>query len=143
MIDESSSQNCSNFCVGIAAVATTKLHSVEDLHRLTPVQYLILLALTDGERHGYALKKEIIRKTDGWHAPGQGSLYRSTRQLCNLALIEVAQQRPHRAIDDARRRYFRITRLGLQTMRLETERLAKLVDEARSSLRSSISVRST
>jgi DNA-binding PadR family transcriptional regulator len=106
---------------------------VDDLLPLKPTLYLILLALTDGDRHGYGLKKEIIHRTDGKVKLGAGSLYRSIRQLVDLKLIEESDKRPDPALDDERRKYFRLTRFGRRVAQAETERLAVLVQVARSS----------
>ena len=106
---------------------------IDDLLPLKPTLYLILLALSDGDRHGYGLKKEIIRRTDGKVKLGAGSLYRSIRQLADLQLIEESEQRPDPALDDERRKYFRLTTLGRRVARAETERLAVLVQVAQSS----------
>lgn len=110
-----------------------KHETVERLLPLKPALYLILLALTDGDRHGYGLKKEIINRTDGRVKLGAGTLYRSIRQLVDLGLIEESSQRPDPSLDDERRRYFRLTRFGRQVARAETERLADLVRIAQSS----------
>jgi DNA-binding PadR family transcriptional regulator len=106
---------------------------VDDLLPLKPALYLILLALTDGDRHGYGLKKEILRRTDGKVKLGAGSLYRSIRQLVDLQLIEESDKRPDPALDDDRRKYFRLTQLGRRVAKAETERLAVLVQVAQSS----------
>ncbi len=111
----------------------TKIRDVADLLPLKPALYLILLALTEGDLHGYALKKDIFRRTDGRVKLGAGTLYRSIRQLVDLGLIEESDQRPDPALDDERRSYFRLTRLGRQAAHAETERLAELVRSARSS----------
>jgi len=114
-------------------VKEDKHETVERLLPLKPALYLILLALTDGDRHGYGLKKEIINRTDGRVKLGAGTLYRSIRQLVDLGLIEESSQRPDPSLDDERRRYFRLTRFGRQVARAETERLADLVRIAQSS----------
>jgi len=114
-------------------VPKTKTRDVDDLLPLKPALYLVLLALTDGDLHGYALKKEILRRTDGRVKLGAGTLYRSIRQLVDLGLIEESNQRPDPALDDERRSYFRLTGLGRQAARAETERLADLVRIARAS----------
>lgn len=100
---------------------------------LKPLHYLILLALTDGERHGYAVKKEVERRTGGKVSPGAGSLYRAIRQLEEGGLIEESSRRPTPALDDERRRYFRVTVEGKRAATAETERLAALVEAARAS----------
>lgn len=110
-----------------------KSQTVEGLLPLKPALYLILLALTDGDRHGYGLKKEIISRTDGKVKLGAGTLYRSISQLVDLGLIEESSQRPDPALDDERRRYFRLTQFGRQVARAETERLAELVRIAQAS----------
>ena len=110
-----------------------RTRGVDDLLPMKPTQYLMLLALTDGDRHGYGLKKEILQRTDGRVKLGAGTLYRSIRQLVDLGLIEESDQRPDPALDDERRRYFRLTPLGREAARAETERLADLVRIAQSS----------
>ena len=106
---------------------------IDELLPLKPTLYLILLALTDGDRHGYGLKKEIIRRTDGKVKLGAGSLYRSIRQLSDMQLIEESDQRPDPALDDERRKYFRLTDLGRRVAKAETDRLAVLVQVAQAS----------
>ena len=110
-----------------------KLPSIDDLLPLKPALYLILLALSDRDLHGYALKKEIVRRTDGRVKLGAGTLYRSIRQLVDLGLIEESDRRPDPALDDERRSYYRLTDFGRQAAHAETERLADLVRIARSS----------
>ena len=106
---------------------------IDALLPLKPTLYLILLALTDGDRHGYGLKKEILRRTDGKVKLGAGSLYRSIRKLVDMNLIEESDQRPDPALDDERRTYFRLTKLGRRVAKAETDRLAVLVQVAQSS----------
>ena len=105
----------------------------EALLPLKPPHYLVLLALTDGDRHGYALKKEILRRTDGKVSLGPGTLYRTIRQLAESRLIEESGERPDSALDDERRRYFQITQFGRRVAHAETERLSALVRAARAS----------
>ena len=100
---------------------------------LKPTHYLILLALAAGDLHGYGLKKEILRRTDGAVELGAGSLYRSISQLVDRGLIEESDGRPARGSDDERRRYFRMTRSGRRAAAAETDRLALLVAGARAS----------
>ncbi len=111
-----------------------KKPDVDNLLPLKPALYLILLALNDGDRHGYGLKKEIALRTDDRVRLGAGTLYRSIRQLVDLGLIEESNRRPDPALDDERRRYFRLTRLGSRAARAETDRLSTLVQVARASL---------
>lgn len=104
----------------------------EDLLPLKHLHYLILLALADQDLHGYGLKKEIHRRTEGRVSPGAGSLYRSIKQLEEGGLIVESDWRPGPALDDERRRYFRVTEWGRAVARAETERLGALVASARS-----------
>ena len=97
---------------------------------LTPTAFHILLALAGGERHGYALLHEIATATAGQFRLGPGTLYRSLKQLLGLGLIEHSDVRPDPALDDERRRYYRLTERGRRAAQLEALRLARLVREA-------------
>lgn len=105
---------------------------IASLLPLTTIAFHILLALAGGERHGYALLQEIAATTDGQFRPGPGTLYRSLKQLLDLGLIEHSEARPDPALDDERRRYYRLTERGRRTAQLEAMRLARLVREAES-----------
>lgn len=104
---------------------------VERLLPLKPAFYLILLALADSDCHGYAIKKDVLRRTEGRVTLGPGTLYRSIRQLEDLGLIAETNARPDPVLDDERRRYFRITPMGRRVVTAETERLSQLVEAAR------------
>ena len=99
---------------------------------LTAVVLHILLALADGERHGYAIAKEIDTATDGAIPTGPGTLYGSIQRMLDAGLITEAPRRSRPDDDDARRRYYRMTALGKRTLAVEVERLAQVVDIARS-----------
>src|SRR5262245_11103526 len=92
---------------------------------LSPHQFHILLALTDGERHGYALIQEIDRRTDGELQLGTGTLYTAIGRLQELGLIGDAGR------EHERRRYYRLMPLGRAVLRAETARLEALVRHAR------------
>jgi DNA-binding PadR family transcriptional regulator len=92
----------------------------------------MLLALSEGERHGYALKREILRRTDGKLNLGSGALYGTIRKLLDQGLIEESEERPDFHLDDERRRYYRITPLGRKVVQAETVRLHNLISLARS-----------
>jgi DNA-binding PadR family transcriptional regulator len=98
---------------------------------LKHTHYLLLLALSAGDLHGYGLKKEIARLTNGGTRVGAGSLYRAIGQLLDRDLIARSDWRPATGLDDERRVYYRITEKGRQAATAETERLAHLVAEAR------------
>lgn len=97
---------------------------------LTPAVLHILLALAGSELHGYAIMQEVARLTDGRLRLGPGTLYRSIRGMLEEGLIEEAAERPDPALDDERRRYYRLTDFGQRVGQAEMERLARLVDVA-------------
>jgi DNA-binding PadR family transcriptional regulator len=89
------------------------------------------LALADGDRHGYAIIKEIETATHGAVRLLPGSLYRLIKQLVDDAwIIEVEAPRTA-AVEDERRRYYRITPWGRQIAQAEVERLAGVMRMAR------------
>jgi DNA-binding PadR family transcriptional regulator len=92
----------------------------------------MLLALSEGERHGYALKCEILRRTDGKLNLGSGALYGAIRRMMEQHWIEESDERPDYHLDDERRRYYRITPLGRRVIQAETVRLQNLVRLAHS-----------
>jgi DNA-binding PadR family transcriptional regulator len=98
---------------------------------LKPVPFHILLVLSDGERHGYRLVQEIEDRTAGQLQLQAGNLYRTLRTMKERGLIDESTRRPAAAVDDARRRYFRITEFGIAVARAESARLQALVTEAR------------
>jgi DNA-binding PadR family transcriptional regulator len=98
---------------------------------LPPSEFQILLALADGERHGYAIRAEVSARTGGDVVLGPGTLYGSIKRMLERRLIEESGRRPAREQDDERRRYYRITPLGKAVAAAEARRMAALVDGAR------------
>jgi DNA-binding PadR family transcriptional regulator len=98
---------------------------------LTPAVLHILLALSAGEKHGYAMMLEVDELSNGTVKLGPGTLYRSIKRMLDDGLIEEAGERQDPALDDERRRYYRLSVLGSQTLSLETARLQRLLDVAR------------
>lgn len=92
---------------------------------LTPLSASILLALSDGELHGYGIIKELERQSGGRRAPGAGSLYAALQRMVEQGLLEETPG-PTRS-DDPRRRYYRLTGLGREVARAEMLRMADLV----------------
>ena len=97
---------------------------------LTPAIVHILLALADGDRHGYGIMQEIDRLTDGAVRMGPGTLYGTIKRMLASGFVEEADERPDPALDDERRRYYRATRLGLAVLEAETARMQALVGAA-------------
>jgi len=91
----------------------------------------ILVAVADGERHGYAIMQEVAARTAGAVRLGPGTLYGSIRRMLDDGLIVELDERPDPEQDDVRRRYYRITPLGRRVAREEIGRLASLVRHAR------------
>lgn len=99
---------------------------------LTPPVFHILLALTDEERHGYGIMQDVAAQTNDKLLLGPGTLYGCIKRMLAAGLIEESEERPDPAIDDERRRYYRMTTLGRRVVRAEAERLAGAVTAARS-----------
>lgn len=102
---------------------------VHDALPLKPAMFHILLVLHDGEQHGYAIVQAIERAWDRRLEPA--NLYRTLRTMRDRGLIEASERRPDPALDDSRRRYFRLTSLGRRAAKAEARRLESLVDAAR------------
>lgn len=97
---------------------------------LKPVWFHLLLCLSAGARHGYAIRQEVEERTEGKIRLWPTTLYGAIGQLTAAGLIEETEGRPH-ADDDPRRRYYRLTELGRGVLAAETERLDGLVRLAR------------
>jgi len=98
---------------------------------LTPAVFHILLALGDGERHGYAIMREVAESTDGRIRMGPGTLYGTIKRMLADRLIEESGVRPDPSMDDERRRYYRLTALGARVASAEVRRMSNLVKSAR------------
>src|ERR1044071_7434512 len=105
---------------------------VESYLPLTPAVFHILLTLADGEAHGYAVMQEVGRRSGGTVRLGPGTLYGAISRLLEDGIIEESEERPDPDMDDTRRRYYRLTKLGGLVWAAETERLSDLVKAARS-----------
>jgi DNA-binding PadR family transcriptional regulator len=105
--------------------------TLKDILPLSPAMFYILLALPDGPKHGYAIMKEVEEVTEGRITLGPGSLYGSIKRLLQAKMIVETDQRPIRALDDERRRYYQLTDYGRQVLVSEVHRLASAVRLAR------------
>jgi DNA-binding PadR family transcriptional regulator len=98
---------------------------------LTPAVFQILLALADGEKHGYGIMREVGQRTGRRMRMGPGTLYGSIARMLAAGVIEESDDRPDPALDDERRRYYRLTNFGRRVAAAEAHRLAELVRLAR------------
>jgi DNA-binding PadR family transcriptional regulator len=103
----------------------------EDLLPLTPPVFHILLALADEERHGYGIMQDVAWQTNDALQLGPGTLYGCLKRMLAADLVEESDERPDPAMDDERRRYYRMTALGRRVVRAEAERLASAVMAAK------------
>jgi DNA-binding PadR family transcriptional regulator len=97
---------------------------------LTPAVFHILLALADGESHGYGIMQDVERFTNRQTRLGPGTLYRSIQRMLVDGLIEELAISLHDETDEDRRRYYRLTAQGRSVAKREAERLADLVEAA-------------
>ena len=98
---------------------------------LSPVEFHVLLALADGDRHGLGIVDDVDARTGGAVKLGPGALYGSIKRLRRSGLIEEPAERPEPSRDDPRRRYWRITDSGRQALVAEARHLERLVKVAR------------
>src|SRR3954466_13567558 len=103
----------------------------EDFLPLSPPVFHILLALAEGEAHGYAIMQDVAQRSAGVVKLGPGTLYGAIGRMLEDGLIEESEERPVPEMDDSRRRYYRLTELGGEVLATETRRLAILVRAAR------------
>ena len=106
---------------------------VDALLPLPSATFHILLALAEGDRHGYGIIQDVEARTDGELRLSAGTLYRSIQRMLEQGLIVEAKRRPARALDDPRRRYYRIAPFGTGVAQAETRRLTQLVRMAQAS----------
>lgn len=90
----------------------------------------IAVALADGEKHGYAIMRDVAELSGGSVTMGSGTLYGAIKRMLDQGLIEETDERPDPALDDQRRRYYRLTALGQQVGAAERLRLTRLLDAA-------------
>ena len=98
-----------------------------ELLPLTAAMFHVLVALADGDRHGYAIIKAVTRHTSDRVVLSTGTLYGIIKRLLAEGLIVESARRPRAALDDERRRYYRLTDFGRRVAIAEAERLEKMV----------------
>ncbi len=100
---------------------------------LSPAAFSILLALKDGEKHGYLILREVAERTQGQVRLLPGTLYNLLKRMLEDGWIEELDERPDPELDDERRRYYRLSALGERVLNHEARRLESLVQLARQS----------
>jgi len=101
-----------------------------EIHKFIPLKsqwFHIMLSLAGGEQHGYGIMQEVLQRTTGKVRLWPATLYGSIKRLIEADLIEESDERPAPELDDARRRYYRLTALGSRVLDAECERLKELV----------------
>jgi DNA-binding PadR family transcriptional regulator len=112
-------------------MAKSQTPTPQSLLPLTPPVFHILLALAEEERHGYGIMQDVAWQTNDALQLGPGTLYGCLKRMLAAGLVEESDERPDPAMDDERRRYYRMTALGRRVVRAEAERLAGAVTAAR------------
>ena len=101
---------------------------------LTPAMFQVLVALADGEKHGYAIIKEVARRTGGKVELRTATLYTVLKRFLADGLVAESASRPDPALDDERRRYYRLTDRGRAVAVAEADRLTETLSQARAKL---------
>jgi DNA-binding PadR family transcriptional regulator len=108
-----------------------KRRDPDSLLPLTAGMFQVLIALADGDKHGYAIIKEVARRTGGEIALSAGTLYTIIRRFEQEGVIAESAQRPDAALDDERRRYYGVTAFGRDVARAEARRMETALGMAR------------
>lgn len=111
----------------------TNRAEIDALLPLPPATFHILVALAREDLHGYAIIQDVEARTGGELRLSAGTLYRSIQRMLEQGLIAETRTRPAPAVDDERRRYYRLTPFGTAVARAEMRRLSQLVRLARAS----------
>src|ERR1700733_254523 len=105
-----------------------------DVQKFIPLKtqwFHIMVSLAAGEQHGYGIMQDVLNRTTGKVRLWPATLYGSIKRLIEADLIEESDERPAPELDDARRRYYRLTTLGKRVLDAECERLQELVRSIR------------
>jgi DNA-binding PadR family transcriptional regulator len=106
--------------------------SPESFLPLAPAVFHVLLSLADEDRHGYAIIQEVAERSGGEVRLSATTLYRSIHRMLEEGLVVELRERPAPALDDERRRYYRLSALGRAVALAETRRMGRLLELARS-----------
>jgi DNA-binding PadR family transcriptional regulator len=108
-------------------MTSNKPPAPESFLPLKPHWFHVLLSLANQDQHGYGIMQEVLERTGGKVRLWPATLYGTLKRLLDEELIEESTQRPTQELVDARRRYYRLTRLGRRVLAAESERLEDLV----------------
>jgi DNA-binding PadR family transcriptional regulator len=111
---------------------STRAQSAGLRRPLSPAMFHVMAALADGEKHGYAILKEVAEQTQDEVRLSAGTLYGIIKRLLAEGMIAECSERPAPELDDSRRRYYRLTDWGRQVAGAEAERMERLIVMARS-----------
>jgi DNA-binding PadR family transcriptional regulator len=114
----------------IYILMTDSQNLIPDVQAFIPLKtqwFHILLSLAGEEQHGYGIMQDVLNRTTGKVRLWPATLYGSIKRLIEAGLIEESDERPAPELDDARRRYYRLTDLGRRVLNAECERLKELV----------------
>src|SRR4051812_9306044 len=103
----------------------------ETLLPLTPAVFSILLALADGEKHGYAIMQAVEAETAGGLQMGPGTLYGSLDRMLRAKLVGETEGSDESAPHSERRRYYQLTDFGGRVLRAEVRRLGQAIAVAK------------
>jgi len=103
----------------------------DEIPQITLPMLHVLISLADGDKHGYAIIKEVSSRTSGKVLLSPGTLYPLIRRLLEAALIEESDERPDPYLDDERRRYYTLTRRGRQAAAAEMTRMEEVIEMGR------------
>lgn len=106
---------------------TDSSNEIAALLPLPPATFHILVSLAEGDRHGYAILQEVEERTAGEVSLSVATLYRNIHRMLEQGLVVEVRERPAAELDDERRRYYRITPLGIAAARAEARRYSQLV----------------
>lgn len=110
---------------------TSSAPAPESFLPLPPATFQILVALAEGDQHGYAIMRDVADRTGGTLSLNPGTLYTTIRRLLDQGLIVERATRPAADHDDERRRYYGLTALGRRVARAEAARLEAMLSLAR------------
>jgi DNA-binding PadR family transcriptional regulator len=102
--------------------------------RISPAMFHVMVALADEDRHGYAIMKEVVQRTNGSVQLTASTLYGIVKRMLDDGWIAETTATAAPAGDDPRRRYYRLTPLGRRVAHAEANRMAAVLKLARSAL---------